>query len=425
MRTLTFLFSLLLISCSSEDKEWEKTNSQEDIQAITLPTIMLNYRDLLSIRSEIQAQSESVKVAYDRLIAEANTILPELAEKVTDGVDYPNGGTGHDFYAIGNYSWYNESTGKWERRDGETNPQAQGPDYDIKRLNTTVSRINILALAWFYSREERYASKATELLRVWFLNEDSKMNPHFEYGCAYGSIRECIGIIYGAQFIRMIDSVQLLTLSSSWTKEDNERLKGWFSEYTEWLLGSELGIEEGNMTNNHGGWYTAQVAASALYNDNMQIVRQMAEKGEKQIVAQVTGPEGIIYNNTSCPQGSLWREMYRTQSFQYSIYGLQALCAIAGCAEIVGVDLWAKEDEEGRGLRSAFEFVTPYLIDPDSWTWKTQTSPATTRYNALTVIRQAAKKYNKSTYRVAANLLSSTATGSSSSRVAWLEGVNP
>ncbi len=420
------LFASLFIACS-DDPATENGNpgggSGTPAQVPVLTTF--NYQELVSIRQKLKAGTDAnINSAYTKLIQNTTPILAAIPEKVTDGDNYP-GGTSHDFWAIGNYSWYNQTTGRWERRDGEINPDAQSDKYDTNRLNTTVSRVNMLAFAWFYSEDEKYAEKATELIRVWFLNEDTKMNPHFEYSCAYGDIREEVGIIYGAQFVKMLDSIQLLTLSKVWTKEDNDKLKAWFAAYIDWLLTSELGQAEGIMTNNHGGWYTAQVAAGAIYNGNTELLRQMVAKGKQQVIDQVTGPEGTTYNGISCPKGSLWRELYRTQSFNYSIYGLRALCAVAGCAEVIGEDLWNVQAPDGRGLKSAFEFLYPFLLYPENWRWEVQTAASTTRFDAIAIIRQAAKKYNKSDFRVTANTLSAAATGSTAYRVAWLEGTNP
>lgn len=85
---------------------------------------------------------------------------------------------------------------------------------DRNRLGETAGRINTLALAWYLSGDERYAAKATELLKTWFLDKDTRMYPNFEYAQMVPGVNggkgRAYGVLDGYSFVDMLDGVALL-----------------------------------------------------------------------------------------------------------------------------------------------------------------------------------------------------------------------
>ncbi|MDR2040016.1 MAG: alginate lyase family protein [Bacteroidales bacterium] len=363
--------------------------------------IDLDYSDLVKIRKDINAKNSGVTPAYEKLISQANVYLELLPEKVVDG-DIPPTGDPHDFYAIGKYSWPNPDTPDgmpWIRIDCNINPESNGPRFDLARYNQTMDRIKTLSLAWFYSQDEKYARKASELLRVWFLDEETKMNPNFECGSALPGVYNgmYIGIIFGVTLIELVDHVQLLNLSDSWTEQDDMGLKNWFSGYVKWLLESDFGIKEGKAKNNHGSWYAAQVAAYSLYTGEMHHVNSMIELAKKQIDQQVD------------EDGSLPHELKRDWAYSYSVYGMRAFTTLACCADRIGVDLWNYRTSDGRGLQQAYSFLQPYLLDEKKWAWGVDREGEKTNIAALPIMRWAAKKYNDAGFHKVVEYLESIA----------------
>jgi hypothetical protein len=150
--------------------------SFNQVKCDTTPVLIgLNYSDLLAVKDDIVNGKTETVAAYNRIISIANGILKKTPLKVTDGVG-PVSGNVHDFYTISSYAWPNPNTEDgmpWIYKDGYINEEAEKDDYDLKRYNTTIYYIKTLSLAWFYSGDELYANKAAELLRVWFINEES------------------------------------------------------------------------------------------------------------------------------------------------------------------------------------------------------------------------------------------------------------
>ncbi|WP_282936200.1 alginate lyase family protein [Paenibacillus sp. RC67] len=329
-----------------------------------VPTlIQLDYKELICIRERVKANEPSLMPAYSALLNEADSYLQKAPDSVVNKGHLPPSGDMHDFFAIGKYAWRNPDTPDgipFIRRDGYTNPAAASDEYDLGPYFNMRVRVNTLALAYLYSDSEAYAAKAAELLRVWFLNPETRMNPNFKYAASLPGVNDgmAIGIIEGVQLIGLLDSVNLLTQSISWTQADNEALQQWFAAYCDWLLESPAGKEEYRATDNHGSWYAAQLAAFSIYIGNLETARQMMERAKWQIDVQFT------------PDGGLHRELKRNRALFYSLYGLSAFVSLARCGDVLGVDLWRYRTEDGRGIELGFQFLAPYLAEELPWAWQ-------------------------------------------------------
>ena len=373
------LFAILVISTSSF------AFSEETPQLI-----YYDYAELVKIKTRIKAGDASSKAAYVGLLKQADKWLSVEPEKVTDG-DVPPSGDKHDFFAIGKLAFPNPKTADgmpYVRRDGVTNPEADGPKYDLSRYNSTLTRVNQLSLAWFFTGQEKYAKKASQLLQVWFLDPETRMNPNLKNASALPGVYDGmpIGIIFSVALIKTVDHVKLLSLSESWTEKDDIKLKDWFRDYTTWLLESDMGKKEGLGNNNHGSWYTAQVMAFSLYSGDTERAKSLIGLAKKQIDQQIT------------EIGIMPRELTRQRSLHYSIYGLQAFVTVARCADYLGEDLWHYQTADGRGLQLAFSFLSPYLLGNKEWTW-TNIEKGKTPDNALDVFRWAEKKYDNPEFK--------------------------
>lgn len=332
-------------------------------QTITPTLIHSDYMELTSIRDKVKANEASLMPAYSALITEATSYLKQPAESVMNKVHTPPSGDKHDFFAIGKYAWPNPDTPDgmpFIRRDGYTNPGAHSDEYDLGPHFNMCLKVNTLALAYFYSGSEVYAAKATELLRVWFINPETRMNPNFKYASSLPGVNDgmAIGIIEGVKMIGLLDSVNLLMQSINWTQADNEALKQWFNAYSDWLLESSPGKEEYCATDNHGSWYAAQVAAFSIYSGNLERAREMMERAKWQIDVQFT------------TEGGLHRELKRNRAMLYSLFGLSAFVSLARCGDVLGVDLWRYETSDGRGIKLGFDFLAPYLAEEVPWAWQ-------------------------------------------------------
>lgn len=403
---ISILFFCLAVStiCSANSKD--------------IPVLIgLDYSELLRNKDDLAGGKTQTVASYNRVISIANGILTKTALKVTDGAT-PVSGNVHDFYTISSYAWPNPNTEDgmpWIYKDGYINEEAEGDDYDLKRYNTTIYYIKTLSLAWFYSGDEKYASKAAELLRVWFINEETRMTPAFEYTSAIPGVTNgrYSGIIYGVAMIDIIDFVYLLSMSESWTQTDDTNLKQWFADYLNWLVTSDFGIKESNTTNNHSAWYCAQVATFSIYSGNISLANTMVEKGKFHLDQQMVA------------DGSLPRELARTRSFHYSYYGLDAFAALANCGSRIGNDLWNYELSDGRSFKKAFDFFLPYITKEKAWTWAdidSNEDKDADRINCIFLVRSARRVFNTGELKSAEDYIASIAPADNEK--VWLMGRN-
>lgn len=331
-----------------------------------LKLVNLDYDSLVKTREAIQDGHAKISPAYDKLVADADALLKQEGFSVLQKKYTAASGDKRDYFDIGFYSWPNPETKDgmpYIRRDGHRNPEANGPEFDKRGFNSTMNRVRLLGLAYFYTGEEKYAAKAGEFLRTWFTDPEGGMNPNMNHAAALPGVMDgsYIGIINTVALIDMLDAVKLITLSESWTDADDKALQGWFEQYTDWLLNSDFGKKEGSMRNNHGVWYAAQVAAYSIYFGKPENVTLMIDLGRQHVDDQIAA------------DGGLPAELRRNRSLMYSRYALYAFSSLARAGTVVGGDrndLWHYKTADGRGLETAFNFLAPYLAGEKEWTWE-------------------------------------------------------
>ena len=126
-----------------------------------------------------------------------------------------------------------------------------------------LSHAKIVAL----NPQHRTAAKAAEMLRTWFLDPKTLMNPNLEFAQAVPGQNSGrgTGILESRALTHVVDSIGLINGSKSWTKADQAGLEAWFTKYYAWITTSKHGKDGAAAKNNHGTWYAAQAATMALY----------------------------------------------------------------------------------------------------------------------------------------------------------------
>jgi hypothetical protein len=326
-------------------------------------TLVLRGDVLARAKARVAAKDPALLPAFNKLRNDAERELKAPIVAVTDKRSLlPPSGDKHDYFSLSPYWWPDPAKADglpYIRRDGETNPESK-KDLDRPRLGAMVENVNTLALAWYFTGDERYAARAGKQLRAWFLDADTRMTPHLHYGqLVRGNPKERgSAIIDTHNFIDVVDDAQLLVSSASWAKADHEALKAWMKQYNTWLLESENGKDEWDAPNNHGSWYAAQTATLALFSGDTARTRQIASDAKARIGSQIK------------PDGQQPIELERTRSMHYSGFNADALSRLAELGRWVGVDLWHYESPEGGSLRKAIDHLANYVARPKDWPGK-------------------------------------------------------
>ena len=251
-------------------------------------TILLDGEILAKNKSRIKKNDPALKPALDQLIKDADAALLDGPFSVTDKERLPPSGNKHDYASYSRYWWpdKNKPDGlPYIRRDGETNPDSQSSQKsDRPRIGAVGINTETLALAWYLTGEEKYAKKAAELLRVWFLNPATRMNPNLKYAqCRPGhNDGTKSGVLDGRMMTRALEGSLLIADSGELSDTEMEGLKAWAGEYFKWLQTGELALQEAASKNNHGSFFDLQAMYFALYSGNKQEAVKIArERGEK------------------------------------------------------------------------------------------------------------------------------------------------
>jgi len=339
-------------------------------------------------------QNLSVKMISD-LQKQADSLLSMKPVSVMDKTFTPVSGNKHDYMSQAPYFWYDSTKPNglpYMRKDGQRNPEIYKIT-DRTYLGRLENASRILSLAWYLTGEEKYAAKSATLLRTWFLDEATKMNPHLEYGQAVPGVNtgRGIGIIETVALINIADAAGLLIGSKSWTQSDHQSLQQWYSQYLNWLLTSKNGNDEHKAKNNHGTWYYAQAIDFALFTSDHNKAKQLAEESKKRLDSQLT------------KEGKQPLELERTNALGYSTMNLRGWFTVATLAEKTGVDLWNYTTSQNVTIRTAFDWLLPYALGEKKWEYQ-----QISKYNRTEIyplILQAANTFKDQKYlEVAAGL---------------------
>ena len=246
-------------------------------------------------------------------------------------------------------------------------PGINGPDYDQGRLGQFTRSVVDLSWAFLASEKDLYAARAIDLLRIWFLDEATKMNPHLTYS-KYTPGQPApypTGVISTHVWVEMVQCVGFLAASPSWSADIETGLRNWFAEYLDWLRSSEQGLEEKHFKNNRGVWYDAQLIAFARFAGNDALARQIIEVSAKSRLAQQLAADG-----------SLPEELQRTNGLTYSYMTLRAFALLALMSELLGISYWQETGRDERGLRLALDYLRPYIQDPAAWPFQQIKEPS-------------------------------------------------
>ncbi len=319
----------------------------------------LNFSSLEKNKGRIQAKDSLIISAYRQLLKDADKALQFGPVSVMEKKHLPPSGNKHDYMSLAPYHWPdpNKPGGlPYIRKDGQTNPEVR--EYKDKEYLPKLSdAVHTLSLAYYFSGEKSYATHAAKLLRVWFLDTTTRMNPNLNYGQAIKgqNTGRGAGLIDSRHFIKVVDGIGLLQGSRYWTDEDQRGMQQWFADFLDWMQTSTIGKDEMDTPNNHGAWYDAQRLSLALFTGNKELAEKIVTSAQQRLDTQMNR------------EGRFPKEMERTISLHYSTFVMNAFFTIAQMAEETGVDFWNYTSPSAKSLRKGFEALQPYIIQGKKW----------------------------------------------------------
>jgi len=341
-------------------------------------------------QARLRLNDAALRPAMEALRREADKALKAGPFSVTLKERVAPGGDKHDYLSLAPYWWPDPKSKDglpYVRRDGETNPDSKrGTDAPV--IVEMAGAVDTLAITYYFTGEERYAERAALLIRAWFLDPVTKMNPNFRYAQAVPGHNDGrgAGLIESRHFIKVVDAAGLLGGSRAWTDKDGQALAAWFHEFVEWMRTSPNGKDEAQARNNHGSWYAAQLACYALFIGDRELARKTAEDARERIAWQIE------------TDGKQPYELQRTRALGYSAFNLVALMTLAEAGKRVGVDLYAYHTNDGRGVRLALDYLTPYADASREWPHQQINEMDNARRDLAYLLRRASIAYREAKY---------------------------
>ncbi|MBT1703770.1 alginate lyase family protein [Chryseosolibacter indicus] len=326
-------------------------------------TFIVDMAVLQASKKNILNGDEALKEALDNLVAEADESLLHRPYSVVYKSKIPPSGSKHDYMSVGPYWWPDTTKANglpYIRRDGEENPERHTIK-DADYLKALAHDVKLLGLTFYFTEDEKYAQHAASLLKTWFLNKETKMNPNLNFGQAIPGITEGrgIGLIDTKPLVDVVDGVQLIKNSKAWTSSDHKELLKWFKEFMTWMMTSTLGKDELDEHNNHGTYYDLQVVSFALFTNQKELARKIImEQTIPRIAEQIK------------QDGSQPHELARTKSWGYASMNLKGFFGLARLSEHLEIDLWNYETSDHKSIKKAFEWMLPYVKEELQWTYQ-------------------------------------------------------
>jgi hypothetical protein len=350
---------------------------------------LLNGEFLSATRQRIHEGDKSFAAALIELEHEAKSALQAGPFSVVEKTNLPPSGDKHDYMSIGPYFWPDPASSNglpYIRHDGKRNPANRTSNR--RDLASLIGNVETLALAWYFTGNEAYANKASQLLRTWFLDPETRMNPNFEFAQAVPGVNtgRGIGLIEMAGMTTLVDSVGLLAGSKSWTPADQRGLQQWFTQFVQWMQESKNGRDEAAAKNNHGTYYDLELTMFALFIGKNEIATNVLRSvPAKRIARQIE------------PDGREPLELARTNAWGYSVGNLRGLISLAQLGDKYGVDLWHYETADGRSIRRALDCLVAFANREREWLPGRSGEPSL--QGLATPLRLAALKYSDARYR--------------------------
>lgn len=360
--------------------------------------------DHLDLIDSLRLDSSQLSFEFNRLITGADSLLNVSFSYVTEKPKLPPSGDPHDYMSIHRYA-YPDSTGAYtDLIDGRTNPEFY--EYDKPKLERISAAVYSLSLAYYFTKDEKYALKASTELKNWFLNPGTRMNPNMNFSSIQWGVHEKpggSGIVGALDFIDMIESASLLYDSPHWTADQHFKLKEWFFEFYIWLHNNYPPQSYGG--SNVSTWLDAQRVIYLLFTEqenhlnssthiepvSQRIGGQFESNGGLPREASRAIPQHYVYFNLKAYMYlSLLRKNHYLKTGDDRDWPVLKDCATADCTY--------------GGLKAALDNVASYIQGANKATLF-NSDPGFNSCRYLEIFRPAATAFESAEYEQVVNYL--------------------
>lgn len=331
MRKLTvglFLIGILFFSFQGEAKDINRLWNIDNLEYVKAhSSYYAKYIDDCVMRGYQYAAMEPLSVVNKR-----RTFAPDA----------------HYYCSMSPYYWpvSNNNSIEYVCRDGQGNPEAA--DFNQWSLSDLATRLQSMALAYYFTQDRIIYRAFVKQLDVWFVNSDTKMYPNFNYSQVIPGRNDnkgtSTGIIEARPMTPIIESICLMNSCRSIGFIRNHRIKKWFSAFLEWMQSSELCLKNYKAENNIGTSYNVTLLRIALFVNSSNLVSSICESFPLRVRSQIND------------NGIQPLEVTRTAAFSYSTHNLWFIVEFCTLAKSAGYT------EVYEGSKELIKSATNYLF---------------------------------------------------------------
>ena len=326
---------------------------------------MLNRRQVLALSAlaiprvaRTDRRFDLAAIEQPRVLKLADHFLNEQPVTITATHSSRSAGGRHDYFSEGDYWWPDPKNpdGPYIQRDGESNPD------NFVAHRQALMRFSVqapaLCAAWLLTRERKYAAKAADHLRAWFVNPETLMNSNLQFAQAiHGrTAGRGTGIIDTLQLVDVVRGAAAIDNSGALSLADRAALRKWFADYLTWMSTSKNGIEERDTKNNHATCWALEAAVFGSYTNNAQMQNYCRDRFK-----------AVLMPGQMAENGSFPEELRRTKPYSYSLFNLEAMAGICQVLSTPNDNLWTFALPDGRSMEKAEAFLFPYIADKNKW----------------------------------------------------------
>jgi hypothetical protein len=220
--------------------------------------------------------------------------------------------------------------------------------FDSTHLQRLFRDTTSLALAWCVHSEDGYAEHAARLVRKWFIDPDTKMNPHVHLAREMAGHDDYevndSGVIEFKDLYYFLDAVRLIVRSGALSGTDVAAFRSWLRSRLGWLEASPQGISQSCQVSSNGTMYDLQVAAIAAFLAKPKPLSSTFRRARERMQVQF-----------DCT-GAQPHELARVMSRHHCCFNLQGWVSLARVADFCGDDLWSYATSDGRGICMALDW---------------------------------------------------------------------
>lgn len=315
-----------------------------------------------------QLHPDVAAIDHDRILAEAGRALTQAITPITSIAATRSSGSAHDFYSEPEDYFPDPASAAnpWvQRKPSAVNPEAFTAHRDaVYALGTAVPA---LTAAFVLTNEPRYAAKAAEHLRAWFVTAATRMTPALPFGQripnaptgrAEGRFEGVLDTLPLAETARCI---RFLAASEALSAEELKAIRVWFADYFQWLNESLVGGLARDQKDHHASSWLFQCAAYADANvtgftsDDTRLNTLRHRFHTVTLRAQMTA------------RGNFPHEVSAAFPYRNSLLNLDLLALACDLLTTRFDNAWEYELQDGPGMRSAFAYHFPFMVNRAAW----------------------------------------------------------